>query len=221
MFSLAIYQAAQVEDFKVVEPIPPKERTLYNGERHSSKMVWGIVLITLFMAGLIIAQQRAVYAMYIQSVFPQYGAHSIGLLYALNSVMIILLQTPLVDGIKGYNKLCILGGGAFLMGLGSEILSMMTHFTLAILSMMIYTIGEMLFFSVAQYLSHASSDARKPGILLGAFQTTYAASIVTGPLVGTYIYHRLPPVSVWYGCGLVGTLAFCLCFFRREQAVRY
>lgn len=147
--------------------------------------------------------------------------HSIGLLYAINPILIILFQAPLAEKIKTYNKLYVLGMGAFFMGLGSGILSILTHFSLAVIAIALYTLGEMLFFSVAQYLCYESSSPKKQGATLGVFQATYAASIVIGPLIGSYIYHKLSPVAVWYGCGLIGTLAFCLCFSMRKKAALY
>lgn len=103
------------------------------------------------------------------------------------------------------------GIGAFLMGFGMFMLSFSVTFTLAILACIIYTIGEMLFFSIAQLLCYQSGGEKKKGQSIGLFRTIFAASVFIGPTLGGYIYHRFGGNYVWYLCGFIGVACLISC----------
>ncbi|MDF1795371.1 MAG: MFS transporter [Coxiellaceae bacterium] len=190
-------------------------------DNRQNKKIFFTVLVSLFITGLIIAQLRTTYSIYIHNLFPQYGLHGIGLLLAINPALIILFQTPLTSAIKHFNKFDIIGIGVALMGMGCLLLNFITSFVFAALAYMVYTAGEMLFFSMAQYVCYESSPPQHKGNTLGIFQSTYAASLVVGPSIGGIIYHHLSPHWLWYACGLVGFIALLICFYQRTAAKEY
>jgi MFS family permease len=87
-------------------------------EVKNNKTVLWIVLGCLFLVGLIIAQLGTTYSLFINDAFPKLGINGVSFLFALNSFLIVLIQTPLVNFFNDYNKIVMSGVGAFLMGFG-------------------------------------------------------------------------------------------------------
>ena len=94
---LAIYQIiylSNTETNKTADKRPNAQQSA-----HQNKKIFLTVLLSLFITGLIIAQLRTTYSIYIHHLFPQFGMHGLGLLLVLNPALIILFQTPLTNAI--------------------------------------------------------------------------------------------------------------------------
>jgi len=181
-----------------------------------NKKIVFMVLICLFFIGLIIAQLGTTYSIYLNNAFPSLGVSGVSILFALNSILIVVFQTPLVDFFGSYNKVLMIGVGAFLMGFGMFMLNFSFVFMMAIIACIIYTIGEMLFFSIAQLVCYQSSDEKKRGQSLGLFRMIFALSIFVGPATGGFIYHHLGANFVWDVCGIIGVACLMACHYYRK-----
>ena len=62
---------------------------------HKKTWLGFVILICLFLGGLIIAQLSSTYPVYIRATFPQYATQGVGLLFAINAIIIIIFQAPL------------------------------------------------------------------------------------------------------------------------------
>ncbi len=179
-----------------------------------NKKIFWLMLVYFFFSSLIIAQVGTTYPLYLREVFSQSGVKIFGMLFALNSFIIAGLQTPIVNIFKDANKAFIAGMGSLVMGLGMLMLSFTSLTSLALVSCLVYTFGEMLFIPMAQLICYQQGDAKKKGQNLGLFQTIYAAAVVFGPSLGGFIYHHFSGKAVWYFCGTLGVICFfgCLIF---------
>lgn len=189
---------------KPILPVKPNYKIIY------------LILSCVFGIGLIIAQRRTTYPIYLHTLFPGTGIKAVSILLALNPALIVLLQTPLVGAVGRFNKIMLVGAGAFLMGFGMLLLSFAVFYSLAILACVVYTIGEMLFFSSAQLVCYESGAPKKKGHSLGIYKTVYAASTIVGPTLGGFIYHYFGGNMVWYCCGLIGVLCFVSCVWQKK-----
>lgn len=181
------------------------------------KILW-VILSCLFLTGLTIAQIGTTYSIYLEQLFPSFGTKSFGLLFALNSVCIVLFQAPLVNYFRQNNKMLVAGAGAFCLGFGMLLLNFSFIFLIAGLACIIYTIGEMLFIATAQLICYQYGGEKKKGQSLGLFQTTYALSVVVGPSLGGFIYHHLGGDIVWYCSGMIGVVCLLICLRYRKFA---
>jgi predicted MFS family arabinose efflux permease len=175
------------------------------------KVLW-LILSCVFLNGLTLAQLSSTFSIYLAAQFPQLGASAASYMFILNTVLIVFLQTPIGGIFKDSNKFIMAGVGALLVGLGMMLLSFAWVFSIAIIAGFIYTIGEMLFIPMAQLICYQNGAAKKKGQSIGMYQTTYALSVVIGPIIGTHIYHHFGGHVVWYGSGLLGIVCFMLCF---------
>jgi len=173
-----------------------------------------LCLICLFLVGLIIFQLGATYPIFIKQIFPQWQARGVGGLFAINCFLVVTCQAQLLDLLKKLPKLLLLGSGGFLLGLGFFLLAFTSHFSLAILSCIIFTLGEMLFFSVAQFIAYHAGPFAKKGARLGLYRMVYALSRIIAPVSGGYIYQHYSASMLWIGLGCIGlaTALLCLCY---------
>lgn len=174
---------------------------------HANVLV-SYAIISLFLTGLIITQLSTTYSIYLHTLFPSVPFGGFGFLFALNTFMVVTMQTPIANTCRSYNRVFMIGIGTFLLGFGMFMLSFVLTYVMVILACMIYTVGEMLFFSVAQLVCYENAPANKKGFVLGMYRTVYASSRVLGPAAGGYIYQHFGSTSLWYLCGIIGL--FCL-----------
>jgi len=173
--------------------------------------VLGLVLTCVFGIGIIIAQSQTTYPLYLHSSFAASGISAVTFLLAINPIMIVFLQNLVVGVFSATNKVLLMGSGAFIMGFGMWLLSFATWYSLAIVACVIYTLGEMLFFSPAQWLCYESRPHKK-GSSLGWYRTFYSLGRAVGPTIGGFSYHYWGSHSVWQGCGLIGLLCLAACY---------
>lgn len=184
---------------------------LNNKSRRWNRYWFRAVLLCVLLAGAIVAQMSTTYPIYLQAKFPQYGVHGYSLAFLLNTLLIVVLQTPMVNMLIGRNKIIVMGVGSFLLGLGMLILNFSGFYILVLLACAIYTIGEMIFFSMAQLNCYQGAPLRKRGRNLGLYRMTFAASRVAGPFAGGVLYQHMGATAVWYACGFAGILCFVIC----------
>lgn len=181
----------------------------------NKKFLW-LVLICLFLVGFIIFQSNTTYSIFIQKTFPDFGMQGVGALFALNSIMVVILQAPIIYFFSDYNKVIIMGVGAFLLGLGMFLLNFCFIFTWALFSCMIYTIGEILFFSVAQFICYENGVEKRKGHVLGVYRMVYASSRVVAPTAGAFVFQHYGSNVLWIICGTIGLFCLAACSFIRK-----
>ncbi len=118
-----------------------------NSQHKNNKIIAVVTLISLFFISLLIAQRQTVFGVYI---YEYLSMTDIGILYAINPLLIVLLQVPFTTSIHKKSLLLILGVGALLIGLGLFILIFSKSFFVGFISCVIYTFGEMLFMPTSQ-----------------------------------------------------------------------
>lgn len=177
-----------------------------------------LVLACLFLTGLIIAQLSSTYPIFIEHSYPFLGTKAVVILFIVDTLLISILQAPLVEYCKQYNHYFIIGIGSLLMGSGMFILPFAFSFAIAVLSCVLLASGEMIFFSMTQYVCYEQGSMKKKGESIGLYQAVYAASLVLGPYLGGYICFRYGNFQLWYASGLAGLICFiaCVCYIMND-----
>ncbi len=191
-------------------------QTLENKKEINSLVFNRLIMYAIvFFIGLIIAQNSSTYPIYIETIFPNLGIKGVSYLFILNTLLVVLFEVPIGNFTIRFNKVIVVGCGCFLIGFGMFLLSMSSLFILAALACVIYTVGEILFFSMAQLLCYDSGS--KKGRALGMFRTIYASSRAVGPVAGGFIYSYLGGQIVWYLSGLIGIICFTICMSYKKH----
>lgn len=180
-----------------------------------------LILLCVFGVGLIISTRMSTYLVYIYDSFPEFGIRGMSVLFAINPIIIVLFQSSLINVFRGFHKLTIIGLGCFFMGIGMMLLNLSSMFYMAIVACIVYTCGEILFFSMAQLVFYEEGENNRKGEALGIFKSVYAISMILGPSLGGLIYHNLGGSTVWYLSGVIGIFCFTICCFYRQMIIHY
>lgn len=214
--SAGYFSFLNCKEEKTIAVISVSDANQANVAKANKKVVW-LVLACSFLVGLIIFQSSTTYSFYIKESFPEYGIKGVGFLFSLNCFMVVLLQTPIGSLAHRYNKILVVGVGAFLLGSSMFLLNFPWAFAIAILSAVIHTLGEMIFFSVSQLICYQYGGEKKKGQSLGLYRMIYASSRMIAPAGGSFIYQRFGGRMLWYLCGLIGITCLAVCgWFRKE-----
>jgi len=206
--SLALI-AAYIKKLNTNIPIPKKiPEEILKKESYSTRQTIIIfyTLFCVFIIGMMVAQTNSTYPLYLTYVFPDMGVKSFSILFAINTLLVVFFQTILVDTFNHYNKVFLLGVSVFLFGFSFLVLRFSSLFFTAILSVIIMTIGEILFFSIAQFICYEKSEKNKKGQSLGTYRMIYAGSRIAGPFIGGTVFQYLGSEMLWYLCFIFGLI---------------
>lgn len=178
----------------------------------------------LLMTGILFTQVFNTWPLFLRTVY-RLIEDQIGLLIAVNAVMVALFEMPLVHHIQKFNTLRITAIGAFLLFFGFAILPLGSGFAFGFIAVVIWTLGEILVFPLmGGFVANRAGDTNR-GKYMGMFSFTFALSFVIGPSLGAIIYDQFGPQTLWFAFGVTGIIV-ALGFERlrilesREQAAK-
>ncbi len=164
-----------------------------------------MLLFLLFLTGVIFVQLLNTWPLYLKS-FYKLIENQIGLLFAINGIMIVLIELPLIHSLERISTLKIMAIGTILFAGGFGILPLSTSYLFVAITVVIWTFGEMLVFPlVAGLIANRASDDNR-GQYMGLFSFTFSLAFVIGPALGSWIYDDIGPHQLWIGSGVLGLI---------------
>ena len=161
-----------------------------------------IFLFLLLMVSIVFFQFHATVPKYLEDHFGM-SKPEIGLLFSVNTLIIVVFEMLLLNFVKRFSMLRIIGWGSLLACVGFGIMPLSQTIWFAYLSMVIVTVGEMLLFPLATGFSAHRSEGRDSGMYMGWFAMTFSVACIIAPLLGTAIYDFNRDL-LWYCCLGVG-----------------
>jgi len=162
------------------------------------------VLFASFLVGVIFMQTSTTFGLQIKA--GGYSEFVFGAMLSLNGIMIILFELPLTLWTRRFPPVSMIAAGYFLCGIGFALNILGNHLAIYILSVIVFTIGEMI--SLPVWMSHVAKIAPTPlrGRYMGANGLTWAFSLIIGPTAGMALF-AIHPNALWIASGLCGILA--------------
>ena len=143
------------------------------------------------------------------------SARDFGLLMGLNGLLVVLLELPIISVVSRYRPEYVLAIGNLFTCVGLALTGFTTGMGLLAATVLIWTLGEMVYSSIVQ--AHLVS-LTPPG-MVGRYQGLYGAAYTTGtgigPLIGGAVY-AIGPWALWALVGVTGLLAAQLSLPRRR-----
>lgn len=136
--------------------------------------------------------------------FFEMSERSIGLLLALNALIIVLTEMLLIRAVENRDRMTMVGLGALLVCGGLALLCLGSSWMIAVLSMVVLTVGEMLSMPITNAVVAERAGSASVGRYMGAYSLAFSTAFVIGPIVGTAVYQNLGPDILWLGIGAVG-----------------
>jgi predicted MFS family arabinose efflux permease len=131
---------------------------------------------------------------------------AVGLLLALNPLLIVLFEMVLVQRAERHEALPLIGLGGFLLCTGFGLLPLGGSVGWIVVAIAIWTLGEMLALPLTNTLIAGRPGPRQRGRYMGLYMSAFSCAFVFSPALGSWVYDRFGPDALWYGLGAVGPL---------------
>lgn len=138
-----------------------------------------------------------------------------GMLIAVNTVLIILIELPLNASMTNWKDENSLYLGALLTGIGFGALAFADSFLLLITSIVVWTFGEMIFFPGAAAMASEIAPAKRRGEYMGFYQMVFSLSFMLAPYLGTLIYDSFSPRILWIAAFFFSLLSLAFVYFSK------
>ncbi len=145
------------------------------------------------------------------------SARDFGFLIGLNGLLVLVLELPITGVVSRYRLEYVLAIGNLLIGVGLALTGFMSSMGLLAVTVLIWTLGEMMSTSVAQAYLGSLSPPHLVGRYQGLYGVAYTLGTGAGPLIGGAVY-AIDPWALWAMVGGAGLLAAQLCLPRRAKA---
>ncbi|MDI1331060.1 MFS transporter [Pseudomonas sp.] len=138
------------------------------------------------------------------------GAEVIGWQFALNAVLVVVLQIPISHWSEQWSARWRLLAGSILLACGLGMLPLGAGVFYLCLSTAIWTLGEILFMPTLNVMVMKRAQAGKSGHYFGLFSMCWSASVLLSPTLGGHLYGHFGGHSVWLGCAALAILSMPL-----------
>jgi MFS family permease len=163
------------------------------------------ILVFVFFLGVVFVQLFSTFPLFFKT-FYRLKENHIGLLIAINTVIIVLFEMLLMDALKKQSLVKVISLGALLLCGGFALMPLGSTFLFGAFTVVVWTAGEMLALPALTTLIANHSDDSVRGKYMGMFSFAFALAMVLGPAVGAAIYDSFGPRTLWFGCGVLGIL---------------
>ena len=130
-----------------------------------------------------------------------------GLLFTINTGLIILLEVPLNIRMSRWSHGRSLALGAFLSGLGFGLMSVASDVLAVSATVVVWTFGEMILFpSAANYMADLAPPSGR-GTYMGMFQMTFSLSFALSGWLGATMLEQFGGPALWVATFLAACLS--------------
>lgn len=142
-----------------------------------------------------------------------YSEAAYGALFTLNTLLITLVEIPLNAATARWPHGRCLSLGAVLFGIGFGALAVARSTWEIALTVITWTVGEMILFPQSSAYVSDISPASQRGNYMGLYMTGFSVAFVIGPWLGTYLLESKGPTILW-GLNLVWGLLSAVLLWR-------
>lgn len=172
------------------------------------KKILLLYYVSLLFTALIFSQIRATYPLFLNTHY-HVDEKLLSNLFLVNTIIIALFQIPLLNYLNSLNSTITSGVGGLLIGLGMGLLFLSSNYWVACLLCVIWTLGEILYFSTIQVLIFDHAHKKRKGAHMGVYQFIIAFSNMIGPALGSFLYSYSSDF-LWGLCLTLGIFIFLL-----------
>jgi MFS family permease len=183
-----------------------KESRAKAGADFLKSLVFLVLCASAFIATFIYNQIYTTYPIYLHLRY-HLDVQQVSYLFLINSILIVLLQIPVLNALKRFDQYLITGSGVLLLSAGLIILPFANSYWMAVFSCVLWTLGEILFFAMVQALFYEQASEGYKGKSVGIYQMLWGLANIVGPALGTWAYKFYDGDLLWYACGLLGLLS--------------
>ena len=133
-----------------------------------------------------------------------FGETLVGCLLAINTVVIVLFEMILVRRVRRHQALRVNALATLLTGLGLGLLGLGTSVGFVALTVLVWTLGEMLSAPTMSAFTANRAGPTNRGRYMGAYALAFSLSGLLAPVLGTRVYGSWGAGALWGGIGALG-----------------
>ena len=160
-----------------------------------------LFLLLMLSVSLVFFQFHATYPKYLEDHY-QLSKPEIGLLFSVNTLLIAAVEMLLLNWVRGFSLLRLIGWGAFLACAGFGLLPLGNTFLFCVLSMVVITSGEMFLFPIGSGFVAKKSAGRDQGLYMSWYAMMFSTAGTLAPMIGTAAYEYNPHLFWYISAGL-------------------
>jgi MFS family permease len=140
-----------------------------------------------------------------------------GMLLAINTVIIILVEVPLNTAMADWSHRHALTLGALLVGIGFGGLILVNGVFGAAITVVIWTFGEMILLPASAAYVSDIAPREQSGAYMGLYTMGFSVSLAIGPWLGTQALESRGPAAVWIGAFCCGCATAMMTWYLPER----
>ena len=182
--------------------------------RRAGRSPWRDGTFLLFMGFLLVlmtvfSQLFSTFNLYLNA---NYGLREnrIGPLWAVNTILIVAIEMALIHALRRRSEMKIISLGACFIALGFAALPLGRSFGFVALTVVIWTIGEILTIPMAATVVAGRAGVAS-GRYMGVLSLVFSLAMLVAPLVGNWLYVTIGGDGLWPvmgGAGLISAAGF-------------
>jgi predicted MFS family arabinose efflux permease len=157
----------------------------------------------LLLATLVLFQIFNTLPLYLSEAY-RFDERQIGLIFALNALLIVVFEMLLIKALEHQPPARLVGVGMFLLCAGFGLMPLGSTAAFAILTLVVWTLGEMLMIPFANVLVAERAGTGGSGAAMGMYAAMYSVALILAPVVGLGVYERWGGDVLWTAAGLLG-----------------
>jgi predicted MFS family arabinose efflux permease len=145
-----------------------------------------------------------------------------GILFAVNTLLIVVLEVPLNLAMASWSHRWTMVLGAVLFAVGFGSMAVLHSKAGLLLADVIWTFGEMIAMPASGAYTTDIAPPGRAGQYAGAYASTFSLAVLVGPWAGTIALDKFGGTALWAGVmvvGLVGAAVLCWLEESREAPV--
>ena len=164
-----------------------------------------LLVFLYFLWSSLFIQLLTTFPLYMRSVYglPE---NRIGLLFAVNTVMIVVLEMILMEKIRRFPLTRMINLSFLLLGAGLGLLPLGRGQAYAALTVAVWTFGEMLGMPLYTALIAGRAGEGSHGRYLGLSSLSFSLAFIVAPALGTAVYGKFGGDALWFGCAALSLL---------------
>ncbi len=160
-------------------------------------------LLTLLPVSIVFFQNFSTLPLYIVEEL-DYTKPTLGALFMVNTILIIIFEVPLNTSTGKWQEWKSLVLGSFLTAIGFGAMALVQDLSFIIVTMVIWTFGEMIVFpSASAYVAGIAPNKRR-GEYMGYYQMLFSTCFILAPFIGTHVYESFGSTVLWAGTFVLG-----------------
>lgn len=192
----------------LLDPVAGESRARQRGA--AGRSPWADVPFLLLMPLVILLaiaffQVWSTLPVYYREVYG-FRENTIGLLLALNPLLIVLFEMLLLHGVGRWRRMPLVGVGSLLVCAGLAWMPLGSSLAFVACTIAVWTVGEMLSLPLINGVVADRAGPGTRGSYMGVYTMGFSIAFVFAPAGGTYVYDTAGPDVLWYGIGGLGVL---------------